>query len=76
MYDSLVCSLKADAYLGKNRQKIQSMHRDHVAKVPSGFEVLGSSALCPVQAMRYKDLYLTTQGHPEFVAGHVELTIR
>ena len=52
------------------------MHRDHVANVPTGFEVLGSSPLCPVQVMRYKDLYLTTQGHPEFVAGHVELTIR
>lgn len=41
-------------------------HTDHIAKVPAGFEVTGSSAACPIAAMENADAKLyATQFHPE-----------
>ncbi|SCV69457.1 BQ2448_2477 [Microbotryum intermedium] len=59
-------------------QAVHQMHRDHVPSLPSGFEVLGSTPICPIHGMvKYSSTasssanlsdieVLTLQGHPEF----------
>lgn len=51
------------------------MHQDHVTKVPTGFQVLASSPISPVQVMVLPNRHFCIQGHPEFVAGHVRIVI-
>ena len=51
------------------------MHQDHVSVLPPGFELLGSTDLCPVQIMKHSNRHLSFQGHPEFCAAHVEKII-
>jgi GMP synthase-like glutamine amidotransferase len=43
-----------------------SIHYDEVCDLPSGFEVMASSAACPIQAFRYANKAVWgLQGHPE-----------
>ncbi|GAA5984524.1 hypothetical protein JCM10908_003383 [Rhodotorula pacifica] len=65
---------------GRTTLNIHQMHRDNVPSLPEGFELLGSTAKCPVHGMvRYVDgtrspseasfdqiSIITLQGHPEF----------
>ncbi|KAI8854732.1 class I glutamine amidotransferase-like protein [Chytridium lagenaria] len=53
-----------------------SMHKDHVSKVPVGFETLLSTEICPVQSIRKGNFVLTIQGHPEFSPALVGEIIR
>ncbi|PKS09137.1 hypothetical protein jhhlp_003751 [Lomentospora prolificans] len=47
-------------------QRIQQMHRDEVRSFPPDAVPLGSTELCPVQAMYAPKRYISVQGHPEF----------
>ena len=42
-----------------------NMHRDQVATLPAGAEVLGWNDHCPISAMVVGDVFLGIQGHPE-----------
>ncbi len=58
------------AGIDKTQVLIQKKHRFHVPVVPPDFEVLASSAVCPVEIMRHKHQPIYAfQGHPE-VSGH------
>ena len=45
---------------------LTAWHQDQVTEVPSGAEVVATSAFCPAAALRYGDSALTIQAHPEF----------
>ena len=50
----------------ESETEVYMSHTDHIAKVPQGFEVTGSSAACPIAAMENKvDKLYATQFHPE-----------
>ncbi|KAI5826439.1 class I glutamine amidotransferase-like protein [Schizophyllum commune Tattone D] len=69
---------------GKDELYLQQMHRDHVPAIPAGFELLGSTPVCPNQGMVQfyegegaatdprRIHILTVQGHPEFTAEIVD----
>lgn len=52
------------------------MHRDVVLQPPNGAQVVGSNAICEVQAMYEPDRYFSVQGHPEFNTITVETVLR
>ncbi|KAF2164884.1 hypothetical protein M409DRAFT_36992, partial [Zasmidium cellare ATCC 36951] len=54
-----------------NTLAVHQMHRDIVAAVPAGVELLGSSERCQVQGMYQEGRLVTVQGHPEFSEGIV-----
>ncbi|ODV89012.1 hypothetical protein CANCADRAFT_58052 [Tortispora caseinolytica NRRL Y-17796] len=45
---------------------IEEMHRDIVATIPEGAEIIGTTSICPNQGFFIADRVITLQGHPEF----------
>lgn len=45
---------------------VLQVHRDHVASVPEGAEILASTSKTGIQVFRIKNQVLGIQGHPEF----------
>lgn len=46
-------------------------HRDHVLHVNSGAVLLGNSSGCPVEAVAWDDVGVSTQFHPEVLASDI-----
>lgn len=52
--------------------RLHFMHRDQVARLPAGAEVLWSAEHCPVAAFTVGDTMLGIQAHPEFTVAYAE----
>ncbi len=45
---------------------VMVMHQDQVIAVPDTAKIIGGNEFCPIGAVRYDDIVLTVQFHPEF----------
>jgi GMP synthase-like glutamine amidotransferase len=53
--------------IGAEREvPVMVMHQDQVIEVPRNARILGGNTFCPIGAVRYDDVVLTVQFHPEF----------
>jgi GMP synthase-like glutamine amidotransferase len=49
--------------------------KDYVTKMPSDFENLASTPICPFQCMVYKNQIFSVQGHPEYTSEILRIVI-
>jgi len=53
-------------------RRLMAWHQDQVTALPPGAEVIGTSPFCRYAALRYGDLALTVQAHPEYGRAFIE----
>ncbi|MCJ1416133.1 hypothetical protein MMC32_002468 [Xylographa parallela] len=74
-WEASVCEVELTArgkeIFGKEKLRINQMHKDIVFNYPAEVEPLGSSPRCEVQGMLISKRVITIQGHPEFNADIV-----
>ncbi|RKP00637.1 hypothetical protein CXG81DRAFT_7452, partial [Caulochytrium protostelioides] len=57
--------------------QLQSIHEDHVVRVPDRFVNLGATPHSPVQMMASRDgRFFCTQSHPEFTSDMIDIMIK
>ncbi len=66
LHDALFSKPYADTMKSAAALHILQTHRDHVARLPPGAELLASSPQTPVQMFAVENHTLCIQGHPEF----------
>ncbi|OGE48314.1 hypothetical protein PENARI_c030G04986 [Penicillium arizonense] len=74
-WEIAVCDMdltdKGKELFGRDKIRIQQMHRDIVFEYPPDVTPLGSSPRCAVQGMYSPRRFVTVQGHPEFTGDIV-----
>ncbi|KAJ5997640.1 hypothetical protein N7499_005965 [Penicillium canescens] len=74
-WEIAVCDMdltdKGKELFGREKIRIQQMHRDIVFEYPPNVTPLGSSPRCAVQGMYSPRRFVTVQGHPEFTGDMV-----